>query len=190
MDPNDLQIASLAAEIRRRLEIPVVLTGLMGAGKTRVGRLLAGALDLPFVDSDDEIEAAAGRRIADIFAEDGEPFFRDAERRVITRILGTPGPGIVATGGGAFAHPATAEIILEKALTLWLRADPALLAKRTAGDRKRPLLARGDPESLLRELAEKRYPLYARANLVIDSEDVAPNVTLMRVLEKLDDYLG
>jgi len=162
----------------------VALVGLMGAGKSCIGRLLAGALDLPFVDADKEIEAAAGCSVEDIFAAHGEAAFRDGERRVIARLLNEP-TMVLATGGGAFMDPATRKLIHQHAISVWLRADVDLLLRRTSRRNNRPLLKRGDPRAILTKLIEQRYPVYAEADIVVDSVDGPPETTLARVLDAL-----
>jgi len=173
------------------LEVPrtIALVGLMGVGKSCIGRLLAGALGLPFVDADREIEAAAGCSIEDIFATHGEAAFRDGERRVIARLLGEP-KMVVATGGGAFMDPETRKLIHDRATSVWLRADVDLLVRRTARRSNRPLLKRGDPREILGRLIEERYPVYAEADIVVDSVDGPPEMTLARVLNGLRAHLG
>ncbi len=167
----------------------LVLVGLMGAGKSCVGRRLAAKLDLPFVDADTEIEAAAGCTISEIFARFGEPAFREGERRVMSRLLEGP-PCILAAGGGAFMDPQTRVMVKEKGLSLWLRADLDLLVKRTAGRDHRPLLKTGDPRDILGRLIDQRYPVYAQADLVVDSVDQAPEVTVNAVIEALENHLA
>jgi len=148
----------------------IVLVGLMGAGKTTVGRRLANRLDLPFVDADTEIEKAAGSSIADIFKEFGEAHFRDGEQRVIHRLLGE-GPQILATGGGAFMNPATREATQENGISIWLKADLDVLMKRVSRRSHRPLLQNDDPEAVMKRLIDERYPIYATADLSIDSKE-------------------
>jgi shikimate kinase len=162
----------------------IALIGLMGAGKSCIGRLLAGALDLPFVDADKEIEAAAGCSIDDIFASHGEAAFREGERRVIARLLSQP-KMVLATGGGAFMDAETRKLIRERATSVWLRADLDLLLRRTARRNNRPLLKRGDPREILKHLIEERYPVYAEADVTVDSVDGPPELTLARVLDGL-----
>ena len=156
----------------------------MGAGKSCIGRLLAATLGLPFDDADKEIEAAAGCSIEDIFAAHGEAAFRDGERRVITRLLTQP-KMVLATGGGAFMDPQTRKLIRKHATSLWLRADVDLLVRRTARRNNRPLLKRGDPRDILSRLIDERYPIYAEADVVVDSVDGPPEMTLARVMEGL-----
>jgi shikimate kinase len=146
----------------------IVLIGLMGAGKTTVGRRLADALGAPFRDSDDEIIAAAGMDIPDIFARLGEPTFRAGERRVIARLL-DEAPHVLATGGGAFMDPDTRALILRSALSVWIRADLDTLVDRTARRGDRPLLRGGDPREILGRLMAERYPVYALADVIVDS---------------------
>jgi shikimate kinase len=165
----------------------IVLVGLMGAGKSCMGRRLAARLSLPFIDADREIEKAAGCSIEEIFRQHGEKAFRDGERRVITRLLNDP-PHILATGGGAFMQPETREAIGEKATSVWIRADLGLLLKRTARRDNRPLLKRGDPRQILKDLIDQRYPVYAQADITVDSFDGPPEITLERVIEALEDY--
>ena len=151
-----------------RLGRPVVLVGLMGAGKTSVGVRLAKLLRTRFFDSDDEIERAANLTIAEIFERYGETHFRSGERRVLARLLsGTP--AVIATGGGAFMDAETRALVRDRAVSVWLRATIDVLLHRTAGRSHRPLLNRGDPRAILGRLIETRYPVYAEADLTIDS---------------------
>lgn len=159
----------------------IAFVGLMGCGKSHIGRRVAALLGREFYDSDTEIEAAAGRSVRDIFAELGEPAFREGERRVIARLIEGPA-AVIATGGGAFADPATRASLREKALCVWLRADLDLLVLRTAGRTTRPLLLTGDPRAILGDLMEKRYPLYAEAQVVVDTRNEPSDITTMRVI--------
>ena len=166
---------SRAAAILRHLgDRPVVLTGMMGAGKTVMGRRLAAHLGLDFIDSDHEIEAAAGMAISDIFARHGEPFFRDRENRVVERLIGG-GARVVATGGGAFIHPATRAAIKARSLSVWIRADFDVLMRRVRRRPNRPLLRTPDPEGTLKRLMAERYPVYAEADVTVDSRDCSPD---------------
>ena len=165
----------------------IVLVGLMGAGKTTVGRRLAERLDLPFVDADLEIERAAGKTIPEIFADHGEAYFRDGERRVITRLLDN-GPQVLATGGGAFMNSETRKLIAGCGLSVWLRADLALLMKRVRRRSNRPLLDTTDPEAVMRQLIDERYPVYAEAAITIDSRDLSHNVIVNDLLQALLDH--
>ncbi|MDR3437014.1 MAG: shikimate kinase [Telmatospirillum sp.] len=165
----------------------IVLVGLMGAGKSCVGRRLAQKLKLPFADADNEIEAAAGCSISEIFSRFGEPEFRAGERRVVGRLL-EGAPCVLATGGGAFMDGETRRLIADKGISIWLRADLDLLVKRTIGRDHRPLL-RGDTRGILQGLIEKRYPTYALADIAVDTVDRPPEVTVDRVLAALTNYL-
>lgn len=173
-----------AAALTKRLDRPVVLVGLMGAGKSCVGRRLAARLEREFLDADTEFEKAAGCTISDYFARFGEPSFREGERKVIARLLGAE-PVILATGGGAFCDDATRELIKRVGISVWLRADLDLLVKRTAGRDHRPLLKQGDPREILSRLMEVRYPIYAQADIAVDSSDESPDITVARVLDAL-----
>lgn len=167
----------------------VVLVGLMGAGKSCVGRKLAARLGLDFVDADQEIEKAANQTVAEIFSNYGEPAFRDLERKVMARLLaGTP--CILAAGGGAFMDETTRALVKDKGLSLWLRADLDLLVKRTAGRDHRPLLKTGDPREILGRLIGQRYPVYCQADLIVDSADQPADVTVDAVQAALEDYLA
>lgn len=165
----------------------IVLVGLMGAGKTCIGKRLAENLNLPFFDSDREIEGAAGCSISDIFRHYGEAAFRDCERKIITRIMNTS-VSVLASGGGAFMNEQTRDIIARKGVSLWLRADLDLLVSRTAGRTHRPILMQGDGREILAGLIEKRYPVYANADIIVDSTDTPPDVTVKAVMRALRDY--
>ena len=167
----------------------IALVGLMGAGKSSIGRRLAQALGLPFVDADAEIEAAAGASIEEIFARDGEAAFRNGERRVIARLLDGPAQ-ILATGGGAFMDPTTRSLIRARAISVWLRADIETLLVRVGRRNNRPLLKSGDPCAVLTGLVEERYPVYAEADITVDTVDGPPEATLAKVIEALDHFLA
>lgn len=167
----------------------VALIGLMGAGKTSVGRRLAQELGLPFVDADTEIESAAGQSIEEIFERHGEAFFRDGERRVIARLLDGP-PHVLATGGGAFMDPSTRALLKERAITIWIKADIDILLARVARRNHRPLLKRGDKRTILEKLMAERHPVYAEATLTIDSSDGPPEETITAIMARLEDYLA
>lgn len=175
-------------EIVRQSSRPIVLLGLMGAGKSAIGRRLAQRLGWPFNDSDAHVEDAAGMPIVDIFDAYGEPAFRDAERRVIRRLLGE-GRQVLALGGGAFIDPKTREAIAATALSVWLRASLDVLYARTARRNNRPLLHGGDPRQILADLMDKRYPVYATADLAVDSGDVPLDTTVDAVLDALASTL-
>jgi len=162
----------------------IVLVGLMGAGKTKIGRRLAGRLNLPFADSDSEIEAAAGETIEEIFRNRGESVFRDGERRVIARLLAQP-IHVLATGGGAFMDPATRALIARSGVAVWLRADLDVLFARVARRGNRPLLQQGDPRAVLAELIERRHPIYAEADITVDIGEGPPELTTNRVITAL-----
>jgi shikimate kinase len=162
----------------------VALVGLMGAGKSSIGRRLANALSLPFVDADEEVEKAAGRSIPDIFEELGEAAFRDGERRVIARLLDEP-PHVLATGGGAFMNPATRELIKQTAISVWLKADMEVLLRRVERRNDRPLLRDGDPREVLERLADERYPIYALADITVESGEAAHQATVDAILQAL-----
>jgi shikimate kinase len=165
----------------------IVLVGLMGAGKTTVGRRLAERLGLPFIDADLEIERAAGKTIPEIFADHGEAYFRDGERRVIARLLDN-GPQVLATGGGAFMNAETRTLIAGRGLSVWLRADLPLLMKRVRRRSNRPLLDTTDPEVVMRRLIDERYPVYAEAAITIDSRDLSHNVIVNDLLQALIEH--
>jgi shikimate kinase len=162
----------------------IVMVGLMGCGKTSVGRRLAARLGLPFVDADEEIEAAAGKSIADIFAEHGEPYFRDGERRVIARLLAN-GPLVLATGGGAYMNEETRRRIRERGIAIWLRAELPVLMRRVAKRMNRPLLKTADPQATMQRLMDERYPIYAEADVAIDSRDVTHETIVAEIIEEL-----
>lgn len=165
----------------------IVLVGLMGAGKTSIGRRLADRMGLPFVDADTEIERAAGKSIPDIFADHGEAHFRDGERRVIGRLLEN-GPQILATGGGAFMQSETRAAIKAKAISIWLRAELDVLVKRVAKRGGRPLLENRDPAEVLQNLINTRYPTYAEADIIVESLDVQHAHMVNAVLEALANW--
>lgn len=165
----------------------VVLIGLMGAGKSCIGRRLAVRLGVPFVDADTEIEAAAGHTVAEIFSRFGETAFREGERKVMSRLLDGP-VQVLAAGGGAFMDSFTRDCIRSRGISVWLRADLDLLVKRTAGRDHRPLLKQGNPTEILDRLMKLRYPVYAEADIIVDSQDEAPEVTVDNVLRALAAY--
>jgi shikimate kinase len=170
-------------------ERSIVLVGLMGCGKSSVGRRLASRLGLGFVDADEEIERVAAKSIVEIFADHGEAYFRDGERRVIARLLST-GPQVLATGGGAFINPDTRAKIRERGVSIWLRAELPVLMRRVSKRDTRPLLKSGDPEATMRDLMAKRYPIYAEADLTVESRDVPHDVIVNEIIAALKAKLA
>src|SRR5215813_1303990 len=166
----------------------VVFVGLMGVGKTCIGRRLAQPLDLPYVDHNKEIEQAAGCSIAEIFERHREKYFREGERRVILRLLDNP-VHVLSTGGGAFMDAQTRAVIRERAISIWLRADLDLMLRRVSRRNDRPLLQVADPRAKLQELIDLRYPLYAEADITVDSMDGPPEATLERVVGALAAHI-
>lgn len=165
----------------------IALVGLMGVGKSSIGRRLGLALGLPFKDADTEVEAAAGRSIPEIFSAFGEPAFRDGERRVIARLLEGE-PHVLATGGGAFVNDETRALIKEKAISIWLKADLEVLAKRVGRKDNRPLVRGRDPMAVLKEQAEVRYPCYAEADIAVQTGDTPHQEAVDAILAALRDY--
>lgn len=170
---------------RRWTGKPIVLIGLMGVGKSTVGRRLATRMGLPFVDADTEIEIAAGMTISEIFDTYGEGYFRDGERRVIARLIDGL-PKVIATGGGAFINEQTRALILNTALAIWLDAAPEILAERVQRRDTRPLLRGRDPAAVLTELASVRNPIYALAPIRVISNQTPHEVTVKAILEAID----
>lgn len=183
-DHTPADVAALAARLAR----PVVLVGLMGVGKSTVGRKLAALLNRDFVDADDAITEAAQLSIPEIFEQFGEPYFRDGERRVIARLI-EEGHGVIATGGGAFVDPSTRALILERAVAVWIDCDVATLVERTARRDTRPLLRGGDPHEILTRLAAERAPLYAEAPIRVVSENGPHADTARAIIEAIDQWL-
>ena len=168
---------------------PVVLIGLMGAGKSSVGKRLASRLDLPFSDADTEIEIAAKMSIREIFESHGEAYFRDGERRVVARML-RDGCRILATGGGAFMNASTRELVARTGISIWLNAEIDVLMRRVRRRADRPLLQGSDPEGTMRKLMDIRYPVYALADITVMSSEVSHDAVLDEVLLALELYLG
>lgn len=168
---------------------PIVLIGLMGAGKTTVGRRLAKLIGRKFVDSDAEIEQAAGCSISDIFAIHGESIFRDLELRVISRLLENPNV-VLATGGGAWMQEKVREQIKDKAISVWLRAELDVLLSRVERRNHRPLLEAGDKRAILERLMQDRYPVYASADVVVDSGDGPHEEVVVALVETLKTYVA
>src|SRR4051794_10966266 len=178
---NPPQDAAIAAALGARC---VVLIGMMGAGKSTIGRRMAVRLKLPFLDADTEIEAAAGMSIPDIFEAHGEPHFRDGEARVIARLLDN-GPAVIATGGGAFMREETRNRVRDKAISIWLKADLDVIMKRVKRRADRPLLQTEDPTATAPRLLEAREPVYQNADLTIWSRDVPHDRIVDECLEAL-----
>ncbi len=178
-------VAREAETVRARLQDrSIVLVGLMGAGKSSVGRRLAGKLGLPFIDADHEIEAAAGKSITEIFADHGETYFREGERKVIARLLDS-GAQVMATGGGAFINEETRQRIRLGGVSVWLKAGLPLLMKRVIKRSDRPLLKSEDPEAVMRRLMDQRYPVYATADVTVESRDVQHGQMVSDVVKAL-----
>ncbi len=174
---------------RLKLQKPIVLVGLMGAGKSTVGRRLAKELGLEFRDSDHEIEDAAGCSISDIFEIHGEPIFRDVEKRVIKRLLEGE-PVVLATGGGAFIQPHIREMISAHGISIWLKAELDVLVERVSRKNTRPLLEKGDKREILSDLMSKRYPIYEQADIVVDSDDGAHEKVVDGIVRALKQFLA
>ncbi len=170
-------------------ERSIVLVGLMGCGKSSVGRRLAARLGIAFIDADEEIERVAAKSIVEIFTDHGEAYFRDGERRVIARLLAN-GPQVLATGGGAFINPETRAKIRERGLSIWLHAELPVLMRRVSKRDTRPLLKQGDPEATMRDLMDKRYPIYAEADITVESRDVPHDVIVNEVIAALKAKLA
>jgi shikimate kinase len=189
-DSSDIgERADAAAELRRLAEgitltRTVALVGLMGAGKTTIGRRLAAALDIRFADADAEIVKAAGCSIDEIFATHGECEFRRGERQVIARMLDEP-PHILATGGGAFIDPRTRALMKERAISIWLKAPLDVLMKRVERRDDRPLLKEDDPRAVMQRLMDERYPIYAEADLTVESANGPHNSAVRDLLVAL-----
>ncbi|KPF91029.1 shikimate kinase [Novosphingobium sp. AAP83] len=178
--------------IARRIDRPLVLVGMMGVGKTTIGRKLATMLHLPFVDADEEIERAAQMPIPEIFATYGEPYFRDGERRVIARLVGDgqhTDRKVLSTGGGAFVDASTRALVLEKAIAVWLDSDIATLVERVGRKDNRPLLKTGDPHEILTRLRDERQPFYSQAPIHVISTTQPHQITASRILRAIDQWL-
>ncbi len=180
---------SAAAILSRLADRSIVLIGMMGVGKSSIGRRLGTRLGIPFVDADAEIERAAGMSIADIFARHGEEAFRSGEARVIARLLNS-GPQVLATGGGAVMNEATRALIQQRGVSIWLSAEFDLLLRRISKRKsERPLLQTADPAATLRELMAAREPIYAQANVTVQSRDVPHDAVVTEIIERLTDFL-
>jgi len=181
---SDSEIRALAARINR----PIVLVGMMGVGKSTIGRKLAQLLDLPFADADEEIEEAAQLSVGEIFEKFGEAYFRDGERRVIARLL-DGGPSVLATGGGAFVQPDTQAMILDRGIAVWLDSDVATLVERVGRRDTRPLLRGGDPKEIVGRLKAEREGAYAEAPIKVMSNAGPHGDTVNRILQELAAWL-
>ena len=170
------------------LDKPIVLIGMMGAGKSAIGRMIAAKLDLPFVDADNEIEAAAAMTIPEIFEKYGEDHFRYGERKVIARLLRSE-IQVLATGGGAFVNDATRETILKNAISIWFKADFDILWERVSRKTHRPLLHTADPQGTLKNLIDIRYPIYQDADITVKCDAISKEDMRDRVISALSDYL-
>jgi shikimate kinase len=189
LDDSSLPQAEIDA-LARRIDRPVVLIGMMGVGKTSVGRRLASLLQLPFVDADEEIESAAQMAIPEIFERFGEDYFRDGERRVIARLIDGPGTrAVIATGGGAFVNPQTRALILERAIAVWLDSDVETLLDRVGRKDNRPLLKQGDPREILTRLKAEREVSYAQAPIHVQSTGGPHTRTTQAVLKAIEAWL-
>jgi shikimate kinase len=177
------------SELTNRLDRPVVLVGLMGVGKSTVGRRLARRLGLPFVDSDSAIEDASGFSAAEVYERFGESDFRDGERRLVARLIEAE-IRIIATGGGAYVDPRTRELLNERAITVWLDAPVEILAERTSRRNTRPLLRNGDPKGTLERLSKERRPSYAEAHIHVRSGEGAHRDVVEAIVDALDQYLS
>lgn len=178
--------------IARRIDRPLVLVGMMGVGKTTVGRKLASMLHLPFVDADEEIERAAHMPIPEIFETYGEPYFRDGERRVIARLVGSgrhTDRKVLSTGGGAFCDDGTRALLLEKGIAIWLDCDVETLIERVGRKDNRPLLKSGDPREILTRLRNDRAPFYSQAPIHVVSGAQPHHVTATKILKAIDQWL-
>ena len=187
--PLPVVVTPEAAVVAALGQRSIVLIGMMGAGKSSIGRRLAQQLGLPFVDADLEIEKAAGMSIPDIFASHGEPAFRLGEARVIARLL-DGGPQVLATGGGAFMNEDTRAAIVAKGISVWLNAEFDVLMRRIKRRQDRPLLKTDDPGTTLRELIEARYPTYALADLTVQSRDVPHDKIVDEIVSALAGHMG
>lgn len=176
--------------LSRRIDRPVVLVGMMGVGKSSVGRKLAALIHAPFIDADEEIEKAAQMSIPEIFAQYGEAYFRDGERRVISRIIDGPRTrAIIATGGGAFVNAETRALILDRTIPVWLDSEVAVLMERVGRKDNRPLLRQGNPREILTRLRDEREPFYSQAPIHVKSTSGPHSRTVTKVLKGIDAWL-
>lgn len=178
--------SALLAELGSR---SVVFVGLMGAGKTAIGRRVAGMLGIPFIDSDHEIESVSRMTIPDLFERYGEAEFRALEQRVIVRLI-EHGPQVLSTGGGAFMNAQTRDAIAERGITVWLKADVDTLFERVSKKQNRPLLRNANPRAVLEKLMDERYPVYALADVTVPTRDERKEIIAGEVIEALGRHLG
>jgi len=183
------RVKSPGPRLRYPLTKSISLIGLMGSGKTTIGTRLARKLGIAFVDSDAEIEIAADYTVSEIFEKYGEEDFRNGERKVITRLISDK-PGVLGTGGGAFMDRETRKRLKEKTITIWLKADIDLLVERTSRRDTRPLLRAGNPEEILRKLAKNRYPVYGRADIMVETGAGPHEKVVNNIIWKLNQYLA
>jgi shikimate kinase len=182
---TEASLTEAERKIRDRLgSRSIVLVGMPGCGKSAIGRRLAPRLDLPFVDADEEIERAAGKPITEIFADHGEAYFRDGERRVIARLLAS-GPQVLATGGGALMAEETRDNIRRDGISVWVKADLPILVRRVSKRSTRPLFQGRDAEVVMRELMAVRHPVFATADIIVDSRDVQHETIVSEIIEAL-----
>ena len=181
---SDAEVDALA----KRIDRPVVLVGMMGVGKSTIGRKLAAMLHLPFADADEAIEEAAQMNVGEIFERFGEDYFRDGERRVIARLVNDR-PAVIATGGGAFVNDETRALVLDKAIAIWLDCDTKTLVERVTRKDTRPLLRNGDPAEIITRLKAEREPFYAQAQIHVVSESGPHNQAVLRILKGIDQWL-
>jgi shikimate kinase len=179
-DAKTAEVGAIRASLCSR---SLVLVGMPGSGKSAVGRRLAARLEIAFVDADEEIESAAGKPIMDIFKDHGEAYFREGERKVIARLLGS-GPQVLATGGGALMAAETRDNIRRSGISIWLKAELAVLMRRVLKRNTRPLLEK-DPEGVMRQLMEERYPVYATADITVESRDLPHDTVVGEIIEAL-----
>lgn len=181
---NDAQVKALA----RRIDRPIVLVGMMGVGKSTIGKKLAQMLHLPFTDADEAIEQAAQMKITEMFERYGEAHFRDGERRVIARLM-EAGPAVIATGGGAFVQPETRALVLEKGVSVWLDCDVETLVERVTRKDTRPLLRGGNPREIVSRLKAEREPAYAQAAIHVLSDAGPHGEAVTRIMQAIDEWL-
>lgn len=185
-DNNNTELQELVSLLGKR---PIVLIGLMGAGKSSVGKRLAAHLKMPFKDADTEIEKAAGLTIQEIFDTYGETYFRDGERRVIKRLMES-GAQVVATGGGAYMDEQTRKLINDKGISVWIKGDLDLLMKRVSRRSNRPLLKKKNPRMVMKKLIDERYPVYALSDITVETVEEDHEIMVKRIKSALIEHLG